>query len=74
MNKVQKDIWNFTEGQDWSLYKETLSAMRKNYLKDKTPNKAVVKIRIELLEILEIKEIKMFLSTQFKLFMQSAII
>ena len=42
----------------------------KNYLKDKTPNEAVVKIKIELLEILEIGEIKMLLSTQFKLHMQ----
>ena len=41
-----------------------------NYLKDKPPKAAVVKIRIELLQVLEIGEIKMLFSTQYKLHMQ----
>jgi hypothetical protein len=39
----------------------------KNYLKENPPAKAEVKIRIELLKILEIGEVEMLLRTQFAL-------
>ena len=42
----------------------------KNYLKDKPPKKAVVKIRIALLKILEIGEVQMLFRNQFKLYME----
>ena len=42
----------------------------KNYLKDKPPKKAIVKIRIELLKILEIGEVQMLFRNKFKLYMQ----
>ena len=41
-----------------------------NYLKDKPSKEAVVALRIELLEILEIGEIAMLLRTQYKVYMQ----
>ena len=43
----------------------------KNYLKDKPPKNAVVKIMIELLKILEIGEVNMLFRNQFKLYMES---
>ena len=41
-----------------------------NYLKDKPPKQAVVKIKIELLKILEIGEVEMLFRSQFKLYME----
>ena len=41
-----------------------------NYLKDKPPKEAVVKIKIELLTILEIGEVEMLFRNQFKIYME----
>ena len=41
-----------------------------NYLKDKPPKETVLKIKIELLKILEIGEIEMLFRCQFKLFLE----
>ena len=42
----------------------------KNYLKDKPPKQAVVKIKIELLKILEIGEVEMLFRNQYRLYME----
>ena len=41
-----------------------------NYLKDKPPKETVLKIKIELLKILEIGEVEMLFRCQFKLFLE----
>ena len=40
-----------------------------NYLKDKPPKKVVVKIRIELLEILELGEVERVFRNQFRIYL-----
>ena len=42
----------------------------KNYLKDQPRKNAVVKVKIELLEIFEIREVKMIFRNQFKIHME----
>ena len=49
---------------------EIVSIDINNYLKDKPPKKAVVKIKVELLKILEIGEVEMMFRTQFKLYIE----
>ena len=43
---------------------------KENYLKDKPPSNAVVKIRIDLLKILEIGEVDMLFRTQYALYLE----
>ena len=49
---------------------QTAIINKNNYLKDRPPKNAVVRIKIELLEILEIDEVKMQFKNQFKLYMK----
>ena len=73
----QMNYWSFrcdqnTDCQDISDEKgcKIVVIDENNYLKDKPPKEVVVKIKIDLLTILEIGEVEMLFRNQFKIYME----